>query len=97
MTFEDLTFSPRSSFMPGVRATVDFPNGYGASVIRGYGTYGSEDDLYELAVMTKEGICYSTPITDDVIGWCSPDRITQLLQEIEALPPRVTSTPEVAA
>ena len=50
-----------NSYMQRIR--IMFPNGYGASIIKGDGSYG-----VELAVITDEGLCYDTDITDDVIG-----------------------------
>jgi hypothetical protein len=90
MTFEELTFVNRQ-WSVGVCARVFFPNGYGASVIRGEGTYGGDQGLYELAVISGSeekgwSLCYSTPITDDVIGYLEPDAVTDLLGQIEALP-----------
>lgn len=88
MTFNDLEFGPRNG-MPGIKAVALFPNGYGASVIKGFGTYGDEDDLYELGVLKSEGddsyLCYDTEITSDVIGCLTEDEVTELLQRIEAL------------
>lgn len=89
MTFDDLEFGPRTVGLSGVQAVVFFDNGYGASVIRGTGSYGVGDDLYELAVVKGDGdswdLCYTTGITNDVIGHLSEKAITNLLQEIEAL------------
>ena len=92
MTFDDLKFEAREGRygdLSGVQALVFFSNGYGASVIKGRGSYGSRDNLYELAVVKTEGdswdLCYDTPITDDVIGFLSEDGITNLLGQIEAL------------
>lgn len=63
----------------------DFDNGYSASVVRGIGTYGGEEGLFELAVLHNEKLCYDTPITDDVIGWQTAAEIAELLNRIEAL------------
>lgn len=64
-----------------------FKNGYGASVVRGPYSYGGPK-LYELAVLDKDSnICYTTPITDDVIGWLDEDAVDAVLDQIEALPP----------
>ena len=85
MTFGDLDFGSRSG-VSGIQARVTFDNGYGASVIRGHGTYGESDGLYELAVVKGEQLCYDTPVTSDVEGYCTPEMITALLEQIEALP-----------
>jgi hypothetical protein len=89
LTFDDLEFGPRNSGLSGVQAIVFFDNGYGASVIKGTGSYGVDDDLYELGVVKADGdswdLCYTTEITNDVIGYLSEEEITNLLQEIEAL------------
>lgn len=67
-----------------------FTNGYGASVVKGPGTYGEAEGLWELAVLKrgKEGwlICYDTPITDDVIGYLTEAAVDALLQKIAKLP-----------
>jgi hypothetical protein len=67
----------------------EFANGWGASVIRGVGSYGGPE-LWEVAV--KEGLHgrlnYQTPITNDVIGWLDEDGVEKVLQQIAALPKR---------
>ena len=50
-----------NSYMQRIR--IMFPNGYGASIIKGDGSYG-----VELAVITAEGPCHDTETTDEVIG-----------------------------
>ena len=63
-----------------------FDNGYGASVIKHYGSYGYEMDLFELAVINKDGsLCYDTEITDDVEGYLSNDDALCLLKRIKEL------------
>lgn len=86
VTFGDLKFERRTDGF-GVYARTKYPNGYGASVVRGPYTYGGDLGLYEIAVMTEAGLCYTTPITDDVIGRLSEDDVTRVLGEIAALPP----------
>ena len=90
MTFQDLDFKPRTDgpISLGVQARIDFPNRYGASVIRSRYSYGGEDGLYELAVMLNGSLCYDTPITSDVIGRLTPEAVTELLGQIEMLPPK---------
>ena len=64
-----------------------FPNGCGASVIRGRGTYGGDQGLWELAVLDAQGsIVYDTPITDDVLGYLSEAEVNNALDLIAALP-----------
>ena len=69
-----------------------FANGYGASVIRGLGTYGGTAGLWELGVIEHSGgtwdLCYDTPITDDVVGNLTESGVADLLAKIEALPAR---------
>lgn len=72
----------------GSRAWLMFPNGYGASIIKTSFSYGGEKGLWELAVMTADGICYETPVTNDVVGACSEKDIVRLCAEIFNLPPR---------
>lgn len=86
MTFDELEFQPHPRHKDGVWATVTFPNGYGASVIRSGSSYGGNQGFYELAVSKGRKLCYTTPITDDVLGWLRPDDVTRLLGQIEKLP-----------
>lgn len=70
----------------GQRAWLMFPNGYGASIICTSFSYGSPDAPWELAVMTKDGVCYDTPLTDDVIGHLSESDVVRICGEIFNLP-----------
>lgn len=66
----------------GVQMIIDFPNNRGASVINNRYSYGTE-----LAVLDDDGyLDYSTPITDDVIGHLTPQRLRATLLAIAALP-----------
>jgi len=85
------THEPRSYSNPspagGEQAKYRFPNGYGASVIRGLYTYGGVSGLWEIAVLGPDGdLDYSTPVTNDVIGYLSDDEVQGVLDQIEALP-----------
>lgn len=87
--------SPMAVFTRGLQLSghqwkFKFANGYGASVIDD--GYGANQGLYELAVLGPNGgIDYDTPITDDVLGFLSPDEVGEALAKIEALPAQVTS------
>lgn len=67
-----------------------FDNGYGASVVKNSGSYGHALDLFELAVIkfTDEftwDLCYTTEITDDVIGYLTNNGVLNLLEAIKNL------------
>lgn len=66
-----------------------FENNYGASVIKHWGSYGFEDDLFELAVAYFDGddwiITYNTPITNDVIGHLTNNDVLGYLHKIQRL------------
>lgn len=68
----------------GHQSEFKFANGYGASVIDD--GYGRESGLYELAVIGKDNrLDYSTPITNDVLGWLTAEEVAEVLDRIEAL------------
>ena len=71
-----------------------FENGYGASIVKHYFSYGFEEDLFELAVITYDedandwDITYDTEITEDVIGDLSNEEVMDLLYRIKNLKER---------
>lgn len=69
-----------TSMLEMLRVVVKFRNGYGASIIKGYGSYG-----VELAVLDGDSITYDTPITDDVCGWLDPGKLISTLIDIASL------------
>lgn len=85
-TFNDLKFTRTTTplgFMD--RARLQFPNGYGISVIRGTYSYGGDEGLYECAVLKDNKLCYDTPITNDVIGYCDENKVNEIIKQIEEL------------
>jgi hypothetical protein len=72
---------------PNFHRVWEFPNGFGASVIRSELSIGHNQGLYELAVVQGTSLCYTSPITDDVIGYLTPRQVVVLLQQIAALQP----------
>ena len=63
-----------------------FPNGFGASVVFHIGSYGYEQGLCEIAVISWLGeeweITYSTSVTDDVIGYLDSEQRDRTLEDI---------------
>ncbi|WP_413488398.1 hypothetical protein [Carnobacterium divergens] len=70
----------------GMRNIYTFPNGYGASVVDGMGSYG-----LELAVLSEDAITYETPITDDVLGHLTQETLTDALNQIYNLEQKKTN------
>jgi len=89
MNFTDLNFQPHPHYKDGVQAKYFFSNGYGVSVVRFPGSYGFQNDLYEVAILKgtedKYDLVYDTPITDDVLGHRDEQDINNILEEVAAL------------
>lgn len=81
--FKDLEFK-RHTLGYGVQARIDFDNNYGISVVKFEGSYGYPD-LWEVAVLYKGALTYSTSITDDVLGWQTDEDVTKVLKQVQEL------------
>lgn len=89
-TFEDLEFKPHRH-MPGLQAIMYFPNGYGVSVVRFklmldssmYGSYTSNEKEWEVAILKDGKLCYTTPLTDDVIGHQTDSEVTEIMRQVQ--------------
>lgn len=86
MKFSELQFVPHHMIPGGRHASVDFPNGYGASVVSGSLFDTDDEHPYKLAVIKDNALTYDTPITSDVIGHLNEAQVEALLAEIAALP-----------
>ena len=69
----------------GVEYVFHFPNGYGASVIKFFGSYGYEDDLWELALLMEkyEGkweLEYTELVGFDVLGHLTDEEVNKYLK-----------------
>ena len=75
--------------MGGIHYVFRFPNNYGASVVKFRGSYGYEQDLWELAVIYFDGDkyepSYSTPITRGVLGHLTDEDVVDALEKISQL------------
>jgi len=65
---------------------ISFPNGYGASIVCNQLSYGGKRGLFEVAVLKQGELCYSTPITGDVLGFLNFSDVVDILKQIEELP-----------
>lgn len=78
------TFKQKSLF-GGLQYTAYFKNGYGIDIVKHNGSYGREDDKWEIAVMKDGDCCYTTPITDDVIGWLTSEEVMHYAMRVKML------------
>ena len=88
MTLEDLNLYPHPC---GFQHREYFPNGYGISLIP-----EADGEHYELAVVehvdgAKAHLTYSTPVTQDVLRYCTREAIWELRDRVKNLPPRTIS------
>jgi len=75
----------KSKLEEGIQYEYSFPNGYGASVIKTTFSYGGDAGLWELAVLYQGELCYTSGITDDVIGHLTSKDVKSLLERIYAI------------
>ena len=86
--FEDLEFKKieGDSHKNGVKSQMVFENGYGVSVVSHTYSYGGSKGLFEIAVLGKDGdLTYNTPVTNDVIGYLSPNGVTNIMEQVQEL------------
>lgn len=69
------------------REQVYFANGRGVSIIRNEFSYGGRNGMFEIAVLDAEGqLDYSTPVTEDVLGWQSVEQVLDVMKAVSELP-----------
>ena len=84
-----LPSSIREEYMNARHAKMQFENGYGISVLKGTLFYSNGIDTYEVAVLDNNGICHNTSMTNDVIGYVDADEVSDIMKQIQELPPVV--------
>ena len=89
--YEPAWEGPHQADANGIQRLYFFQNGYGASVLKCEHSYGGKQGLWELAVVIGKSsdcfrICYTTHITQDVIGYLDEEEVQELLAKIEKLP-----------
>lgn len=85
--FDDLKFTYDDSIRRW-SASLTLDNGYQFSVIAGKNDdynpfYGRYPDTYEVAVFNLDGNFVPLSVSDDVLGWQEPHRITSLMHQFE--------------
>ena len=80
-TFDDLQFVLHH--LGGTCSRWEFDNGYGISVVHGPLFY-CDDTTYEVAILKDNLITYDTPLTNDVLGYQTPEDINNILKELES-------------
>jgi len=79
-------YAEQHEMMGGIRRVYRFENSrYGASVVCHEGSYSSPGGKWELAVLYGDDLCYTTPITDDVIGHLTDSEVQKILARIDTL------------
>lgn len=89
-TFKDLVFNKHFNFPSfATQAKMFFPNGYGISVVTGEFAYSNRENPYECGVLKGNSdewsLTYDTPITNDVIGYCNEEKVTEIMKQIQEL------------
>jgi len=88
--FDDLVFNSHPAGF-GKQAIIFFDNGFGVSVVIYPFPYGGSQGFYKLAVITGDkdnfSITYSTPITNDVLGYLSEREVTRVMEKVQKLAP----------
>lgn len=76
----------KSEHLGGIHYAFTFKNGYGASVIKNYGSYGATEDKWELAITKNKELVEVPSIFDDLVkGWLSDAEVEEILKKIEML------------
>ena len=100
ITFNNLAFvrhpeaATLSVFRKAIQAVILFDNGYGVSVVTGAeGLYGNvEEETYEVAAIKGTSLKWElvypkgTSFEMDVLGYKTPEEITELMAELQKLP-----------
>ena len=90
-----MLFFPNGYCVSVVRFRLSDPLTQFAKILKGetehsYGSYTSNETEWELAVghgsEKNWAICYSTPITDDVIGHLTEEQVTEVMKQVQELP-----------
>jgi len=86
--FKDSNFPTKAHLKPSMIYSKKwiFKNDFGISVVRGFGTYGSEKKLFEIAVLYKGELHFNNPIANgDVKGYLTEKDVLKIGKKIANL------------
>ena len=82
----------------GIQIVYEFDNGYGASIIRHSLSFGGDEGLWELGVLSHTfngaGLVFGSPICKETVGDLTWEDVEYILIRIENLPESETRTKE---
>ena len=73
-----------NSWLNATQARMDFPNGYGISVLCGPQFYSNGIDRYEVGVMYKGRLFKYFP-EDSVRGWQTKEQVTKIMKKVQQI------------
>ena len=75
-----------AEYLSAKQATLKFKNGYMISVLFGSCFYSDGIDTYEVAAIKKGGgLYYGPPFKDDVEGYVTRERVTEIMKAVQDL------------
>lgn len=77
-----------SPYWIGLKSKLYFPNGWGISIILSRYSYGWSELKWEAAILYNDGLDYSNPLTNDVIGYQTISEIKNLVKIIKTWEPK---------
>lgn len=67
----------------GFQKIFEFKNGYSVSVVQFWSSYGSEEGLYEAALIKDGDLVYEYDFEEDVIGYLDEKQVNSLLHKVK--------------
>ena len=89
-TFDDLVFNPHpisevEENPTNFQARLDFPNGYGVSVVLGSMFYSNGKDTYEVGIMKFGKLRFIPEFGSEVLGHRTKEEVTEIMQQLQGL------------
>ena len=71
---------------PAKRAEMNFPNGWGVSVLLGSMFYSNGVDTYEVGILKDGELCDDNPIgTNEVVGSATKETVSEIMRMLQGL------------